>query len=204
MRTRFGDKYQNRKLVNDLISTKAGTADRRVALEDVTHKAVNLSSAEDLKNLRRTLQSTDEGRVAFNEITAQALKDIRDKSTGNIGMDERGNPLVSPAKLAKTIGALDEAGKLDILFGKNAAEQLRTLVSVARDTYVSQPGAVNYSNTASSILAGSIDLMTSAATGIPMPAAIAIKKATDMTRKRKVKKRVKESLEFDATNGIGQ
>ena len=200
LRSNFSNKYQDKKLISDLLGTKPGSTDRKIALEKVSEKAIKLSSAEDLKNLRRTLQRTKDGKIAFNELAAQSLKDIKDISTGNIGQDERGNPLVSPAKFAKSINGLDESGKLDILFGKQGAEQLRTMVSIGRDTFVSQPGAVNHSNTAS-VLAAAIDLMTTATTGIPVPAAMALKKASTEVRKRKTKKQIKDALDFDATDG---
>ena len=170
LRTRFGDKYTDKRLIADLTSTKRGSADRRVALEAVADRSINLSSAEELKNLRRTLQSTDEGKLAFNELSAQSLKDIRDKATSGVGKDERGNPLVSPAKLMQEINKLDKSGKLDILFGKKGAEDLRTISEVARDVFVSQPGSVNYSNTASqlaTLLDAAMLPISYATTGLP-------------------------------------
>ncbi len=206
LRSNFSSKYQDKKLIADLLGTKPGSTDRKIALEKVSEKSIKLSSAEELKNLRRTLQKTEEGKIAFNELAAQALKDIKDISTGNIGQDSRGNPLVSPAKFAKAVNGLDESGKLDILFGKKGAEQLRTMVDIGRDTFVSQPGAINYSNTASQI-ANFLDaavLLPAAfmTTGIPLTGLVTgTKVAAKKARQRKTKKQVKEALEFDAING---
>jgi hypothetical protein len=201
LRTKYGEKYQEKKLINDLVSTKPNSSDRKIALENVFQKSVKTGSAEELKNLRRTLQRTDEGRQAFSELTAQAIKNIKKQATGNIGQDENGNPLVSPAKLNKEIKALDESGKLDILFGKKGAEDLRTIAEVAKDVFVSQPGAVNYSNTSSALMTMIDAAMlpaSFAATGLPMTGiATGAKAIKDRSRKRRTKKQIKEALEFD-------
>jgi len=201
LRSKFSEKYEDKKLISDLTSKKPGSSDRRVALENVVKRSVNQGSRDDLLNLRRTLQRTDDGKQAYSEIAAQALKDIKSKSTGGVGQDERGNPLVSPAKLRQNINALDKSGKLEVLYGKKGAEDLRTIADVARDVYVSQGGAVNYSNTASS-LAMALDLMASpltyGAAGLPLPIMTALKSAADKTRKMSTRKKVKEALEFDS------
>lgn len=203
LRNDFGKKYEEKKLIADLTSTKPGSTDRRVALEKVVNKVVNQGSKDEIINLRRTLQKTEEGREAFVELAAQALKDIKAKALGNIGQDEKGNPLVSPAKLSAEINKLDDSGKLDVLFGKKGAEQLRTLRDVSKDVFVSQPGAVNFSNTASSQLANFLDaavLLPGAflTTGIPMTGLVTgTKAAARKARDRKTKKQIKEAINFD-------
>ena len=55
---------------------KKGTDDRKVALENVTEK-VSSGSLDDLRHVRRLLTTQgDEGKQDFNEIRAQALKDL--------------------------------------------------------------------------------------------------------------------------------
>jgi len=205
LRNDFGKKYQEKKLIADLTSTKPGSTDRRVALEKVVDKAVNQGSRDELINLRRTLQRTEEGREAFVELAAQALKDIKAKALGNVGQDEKGNPLVSPAKLSAEINKLDANGKLDVLFGKKGAEQLRTLRDVSKDVFVSQPGAVNMSNTATA-LDQAVKFLDAAillpgafvATGLPMTGfATGAKMTAKKARDRKTKKQIKEAINFD-------
>ena len=202
LRRQFAEKYQEKKLINDLVSTKPNSSDRKIALENVFQKTVKTGSADELKNLRRTLQRTDEGKQAYAELAAQAIKNVKKQATGNIGQDENGNPLVSPAKLNKEIKSLDESGKLEILFGKKGAEDLRTIADVSRDVLVSQPGAVNYSNTASTLLTQMIDAAmlpaSFAATGLPMTGlATGARAIKDRARKRKTKKQIDQALNFD-------
>jgi hypothetical protein len=204
LRTEFSNKYQKKKLIKDLTSTKPGTSDRTIALENVVNKTVNLGSAEELINLRRTLQKTEDGKEAFKEVAAQVIKNIKLKAAGGVGKDENGNPLVSPAKLKQEIERLDQSGKLDILFGKKGAEDLRTIKDIAIDVFVSQPGAVNFSNT-SSALATLLDAallpITYSTTGLPMTGlATGVRAGSKKLKQRKTKKRIKESLNFDAAN----
>jgi len=204
LRTEFSNKYQKKKLIKDLTSTKPGTNDRTVALENVVNKTVNLGSAEELINLRRTLQKTEEGKEAFKEVAAQVIKNIKLKAAGGVGKDENGNPLVSPAKLKQEIERLDQSGKLDILFGKKGAEDLRTIKDIAVDVFVSQPGAVNYSNTASTLatlLDAALLPITYSTTGLPMTGlATGVRASSKKLKQRKTKQRIKESLNFDARN----
>jgi len=202
LRRNYAKKYQEKKLINDLVSTKPNSSDRKIALENVFQKSVKTGSADELKNLRRTLQRTDEGKQAYAELAAQAIKNVKKQATGNIGQDENGNPLVSPAKLNKEIKSLDESGKLEILFGKKGAEDLRTIADVSRDVLVSQPGAVNTSNTASTLLTQMMDAailpVSFYATGLPLYGLTAgARQIKDKARKRKTKKQIDQALNFD-------
>lgn len=194
LRSRYAQNYERIGIVKNLLGKKRGSDDRKIALEDVTNKIVNTGSLADLKQTKRLLTTAgDEGKQAFHEIQAQTLKDLRDTITSNVGRDSDGNPMVSAAKLDRAIRSLDKDGKLDVLFTKAGAEQLRTVNDVAKDVYLSQPGAVNMSNTSTAVLAA-LDLMGTAAVGVPLPIAMGLRMTTKGLKERKVKKKVKESL----------
>lgn len=195
LRTDYRKKYEGVEIIKNLLGKKRGSDDRKIAMEQVKNKIVDTGTVADLRQVKRLLTSAgDEGKQAFREIQAQTIKDFRESITSNVGRDPNGNPLVSAAKLDRAISALDKNGKLDILFGSEGADQLRFLNDVAKDVFVSQPGAVNYSNTSSAIVAA-LDLMGTAATGVPLPLAIAAKKGRSMLKERKTKKLIKESLD---------
>tara|TARA_R110002020_G_scaffold467984_1_gene691917 strand:+ start:408 stop:2213 length:1806 start_codon:yes stop_codon:yes gene_type:complete len=194
LRSRYAQNYERVGIVKNLLGKKRGSDDRKIALEDVTNKIVNTGSLADLRQAKRLLTTAgDEGKQAFHEIQAQTLKDLRDTITSNVGRDSEGNPMVSAAKLDRAIRSLDKDGKLDVLFTKAGAEQLRTVNDVAKDVYLSQPGAVNMSNTSTAVLAA-LDLMGTAAVGVPLPIAMGLRMTTKGLKERKVKKKVKESL----------
>lgn len=199
LRSRYAQNYENIGIVRDLLGRKRGTQDRKIALENVANKIVNSGSVEDLKQVRRVLRTEGEtGNAAFTEIQAQILKDLRDAATSNTAMGPDGKPLISAAKIDKFVKRLDQDGKLDILYGKQGAQAIRDLRDTAIDVYVSQPGAVNYSNTSSAI-AAYLDLMASpltfGATGLPLPIVTAITKGSKAIKDRAIKKRVEKSLQ---------
>lgn len=194
MRRQLAGKYENLAIVDQLLDTKGQYADKRIAAENVVNRAVIGGSIEDVRNLRRVLTTAgDEGIEAWKEVRAATLRHLRDEVTKNVGRDPLGNPLISASQFDRTIKSLDQNGKLELIFGKTNAAQLRDLNDIVRDIYVSQPNAVNTSNTASVLLA-SIDMMASAGTGIPAPILSGLKITRDKLKKRKVEKKVSEAL----------
>jgi len=194
LRSRYASNYENIGIIKDLLGKKRGTDDRKIAIENVSNKIIN-GTVEDLKQVRRLLRTQgEEGQQAFTELRAQALKDLKESVTKNVGVASDGSPMVSAAAFDKYIKNLDQNGKLDLLFGKKAAEQLRDLRDISKDVLVSQPGAVNYSNTAS-VIAPALDIIMSGFSGIPLPLAITTKKASQALRERGTKRKVKEALE---------
>ena len=195
LRTDFANKYERSEIIKKILASKRGSNDRQIPLEQIKNKVVDSGSVDDLKQVKRLLTSYgEEGKQAFKEIQAQTLKDLKSSITSNVTRDPNGNPIVSAAKLDRAVGALDKNGKLDILFGPEGADQVRFLNDVAKDVYVSQPGAVNMSNTSNAIVAA-LDLMGSASVGVPLPVAIGTKKLRDAMKSRRTKKMIKESLD---------
>lgn len=194
MRRQLAGKYENLAIIDQLLDTKGQYADKRIAAENVVNRAVIGGSIEDVRNLRRVLTTAgDDGIEAWKEVRAATLRHLRDEVTKNVGRDPLGNPLISASQFDRTIKSLDQNGKLELIFGKTNAAQLRDLNDIVRDIYVSQPNAVNTSNTASVLLA-SIDMMASAGTGIPAPILSGLKITRDKLKKRKTDKRIDEAL----------
>lgn len=195
MRQQLANKYENLAIVDQLLDTKGQYNDQKIAAENVVNKAVINGSVEDLKNLRRVLSTAGtDGMDALKEVRAATVRHIRDEATRNVGRDQNGNPLISAAGMDKAIKALDKNGKLDLLFGKKEADKLRLLNDVTKDIMVSQPNAVNTSNTASVVLAA-FDLMNTAATGVPVPVLYGLNQLKNKAKAAKTGKRVKEALE---------
>lgn len=194
LRKQYADNYERTEIVKNILGSKRGSNDRRIALEDVVDKTVFNGSVEDLSQVRRLLQTQgQEGMAAWRELQAATMRSIRDEATSNVGQTPDGLPIVSPAKLNKAIMRLDENGKLDKIFGKKNAERLKDLNEAVKDAFVAQPGAVNTSNTSSAVLAA-IDMMISAGTMVPTPILSGIKYSKDALKKRAIEKRVEEAL----------
>jgi hypothetical protein len=126
MRRQLANKYENLAIIDQLLDTKGQYADHRIAAENVVNRAIIGGTVEDVRNLRRVLTTGgEEGLDAWKEVRAATLRHLRDEVTKNVGRDPSGNPLISAAQFDRTIKALDQNGKLDMVFGKRHAEQLR-------------------------------------------------------------------------------
>jgi hypothetical protein len=194
LRARYAQNYENIGLVYDLINKKRGMSDDLIAPENVFRKAILDAPVQDVRQVRRILQTAGpEGQQAFNELRGATVRYIRDEATKNVARDTRGNEIVSAARMHQVINNLDRSGKLDLIFGKKGAEQMRALNEIAKDVYTSPPGAVNTSNTASVLLAA-LDMAISGAGGMPLPVMSGLRLLTANLKDRRIQKQVNEAL----------
>lgn len=195
-RARFGSDYENIGLVKNLLGQKRGSSDRAIAMEDVLRRSVidPSTSLDTVRQVRRLLQTEGpNGQQAWKELQGGTLKFMRDEATKGVGRDELGNAVLSPAQLDRVIGQLDKSGKLDFVFGKKGAEQLRTINDVAKDVLTSPAGAVNTSNTAS-VLAGMMDIAISGTAGVPAPIMTSFRLMTKGIKDAKTRAEVRKAL----------
>jgi len=194
LRTEMANRFENRSVVADLLSQKRGMDDRRVAIEDVVSRIVDNGSLDDLMFAGRQIKrSGASGRQAWAEIQGAVLERIKNKAFGNITRNERGDVVLSAPKLDSAIKELDADGKLEYLFGKRGAEQLRTLNEIAKDVRSQVPNATNYSNTAV-VLAQAIDLALTSTTGVPLPVANGLRYAQKHIKDRAIRARITDAL----------
>lgn len=195
-RARYAQNYENISLVKNLLGTKNGSADRAVALEDVLRRSVlePSTSLDTVKQVRRLLQTEGpNGQQAWKELQGGTLRYIRDEATKGVARDETGAPIISASQLDRAITGLDKTGKLDFVFGKKGAEQLRTINDVAKDVMVAPPGAVNNSNTAGVLLAA-MDMAVSGFAGVPAPILSSVRIIGNSVRDAKLRARVNQAL----------
>ena len=195
-RAQFSSDYENIGLVENLLGQKRGSNDRAIAMEDVLRRSVidPSTSLDTVRQVRRLLQTEGpNGQQAWKELQGGTLKFMRDEATKGVGRDELGNAVLSPAQLDRVITQLDKSGKLDFVFGKKGAEQLRTINDVAKDVLTSPAGTVNTSNTAS-VLAGMMDIAISGTAGVPAPIMTSFRLMTKGVKDAKTRARVKKAL----------
>lgn len=199
LRTNFAREFNDRAVINDLVRNKRGSADRAVALEDVFERAILRRGLDDVRHLRRVLQTAgDGGQQAWRELQGQAMRHIQEQALRGTQRDQRGNVVVSHAGLERAIRELDADGRLDFIFGKKGAEQLRDLRDISADVLTAPPGSVNTSNTSSAILNAIDTLVTFSASGLPVPAFALLRKALSVAKERGMRKRITQSLEQPA------
>ena len=194
-RAKYAADYENVGLIKDLVGMKRTSADRVVALENVFDRSIKNGSLDDVRQLRRILQTEGEsGQQAWKELQGATIRHIQDQAFGGASRDVRGNPVVSAPALERAVASLDRSGKLDFIFGKKGAEQIRLINDVAKDVATAPPGAVNTSNTASALLTALDTVASYGTTGLPVPVAHLLKASITTMKNRKLKARVQAAL----------
>ena len=153
MRVQYARQFENAASVDKLLSKKPGTTDRSVALEDVFDHVILKGSFDDTRNVALLLKKGGtQGQQAWRELQGQTIEYIKDQVTKNIQRDAKGQPIPSAAAMNKVVRDLDADGKLDYIFGKKGAEEIRDLRDSIVDIYSPVKGAANYSNTSSAFI----------------------------------------------------
>lgn len=195
LRKRYADNYERIGIIKNIIGNKRGSSDRAIAVEDVFSRSILNGSLDDVRQLRRILQTEGpNGKSAWQELQGATVNYIKDQATRSSVPDSSGNQIVSAAGLDRAIKSLDKTGKLEFLFGKRGANQMRLLNDVAKDVLTAPPGSVNTSNTASILLAA-LDMGTTAAVGIPAPILSTINILKNRIKDRNIRKRVDKALD---------
>lgn len=194
-RARYAQEFENHAVISKLLNNKRGTADRQVAMEDIYNHTIQKGSLDDVRTVRKVLQTAGEdGKQAWRELQGATLRDIRDKSTQSVALDSAGNRVMSPAALDKAITALDADGKLDFIFGKKGAQTLRDIREIAQiSRTVSPEAAINHSNTAMT-LAALADTVFSGLSGIPAPIATTSRLALKHIKDVRLRNRISDAL----------
>lgn len=192
---KYAGEFKNQGAIAKILATKPGTADRAIAYEDVWQKAVPGDySVQDLRNLRTTLfRGGPDGAQAWRDLGGATVDWIKQSATKNVAMDELGNPIVSAAGMRKAMNTIGR-DKMELLFGKRNATRMQDLADTIDDLKIAPPGAVNWSNTAATIMAALADVGISGLTGIPLPISSGIKYAIGKVKDAKLRARVESAL----------
>lgn len=196
MRVQYARQFEDAAAVDRLLSKKPGTTDRSVALEDVFEFAVLKGSFDDTRNIAVLLKKGGtQGQQAWRELQGQTLDYIRDQVTKSSQRDANGAPIPSAARMNTIVRDLDADGKLDYIFGKKGAEEIRNLRDVMLDVYSSVPGTANYSNTSSALIRALENVNKSPLSRIPGVGS-ATRYAEESARQKALQKLVNESLTY--------
>jgi hypothetical protein len=198
LRIQYAKDFENAAFVDKLLSKKPGTTDRSVALEDVWNHAIMKGGLDDTRAVALALKKAGpEGQQAWRELQGQTIAMMQDAVTKGVSRDLSGNRIVSPAKFDSVVRELDSSGKLEYIFGKKGAQEVRDLRDTALDVYTKVPGAVNYSNTASTLARRLESLSRSPIGKVPI-AKQALEYAEERARTNALTKQVNEALNYNA------
>ena len=179
-RKQLAKEFEDVSRVDKLLGTKAGYADRRVALDDVFKHVVLDGSLEEMRSVTSLLKKAGpEGRQAYAELQGQTIQHMKDMLTKSDQMSFK--------NLNTLITQLDSEDKLTYMFGKTGRDQILDLRNAIKDVVVKEPGAVNYSNTSGAVLRGLEALQS-----LKVPGA---SKIAELARTREVSKKVEKALE---------
>lgn len=191
LRANYAREFENVGVVDKLLSKKAGTTDRAVALEDVFNHAILKGSLDDVRSISRTLKRAGpEGQQAYRELLAQTLEHMREGITKNIQRDANNNPIVSAKQFDTIVKNLDASGKLDYLFTKKGAEEIRNLRDTAILVY-DVPQGINTANTSSNLSKVFDKILQKIPFAGPM-----VEAGAEALEKQKISKQVKESINY--------
>ena len=191
LRANYAREFENVGVVDKLLSKKAGTTDRAVAFEKVFDHAILNGSLDDVKAIGQTLKRAGpEGQQAYRELVGQTVEYMREAITKNIRTDESGRRIVSAAQFDTVVRNLDKSGKLDYLFGKKGAEEIRNLRDTAILVY-DMPLGVNTSNTSSAV----DKVLNKLLQKIPLAGPI-VEVGSEALEKQKLSKQVQEAINF--------
>lgn len=151
-RISYARQFENVGAIDKLLRRKPGTTDRAVAVEDVFDHVILKGSLDDTVAIGRLLKKSVRGQQAWKELQGQTIEHIKEQVTKSVATDPKGNPFPSPARLKGIIRELDSDGKLDYIFGKPGAQELRDLNATVQTAYTAPPGTVNFSNNAGAII----------------------------------------------------
>jgi hypothetical protein len=196
LRTKYGREFENVGYIDKLLRQKPGTTDRAVAFEDVFDHSILNGSLDDVRSIGMTLKKSGlEGQQAFKELQGQTVQYIKDQVTKNSEMDAFDNPIVSPARFKAVVTTLDQDGKLDYIFGKKGAQEIRDLYQTTM--YVNKPlqGAANYSNSASAIITG-LDKINQTPLGKIPGLGTVSKFVVEKGKESALKKQIEESIKY--------
>ena len=191
LRANYAREFENVGVVDKLLSKKAGTTDRAVALEDVFNHAILKGSVDDVRAISRTLKRAGpEGQQAYRELLAQTLEHMREGITKNIQRDANNNPIVSAKQFDTIVKNLDASGKLDYLFTKKGAEEIRNLRDTAILVY-DVPQGINTANTSSALTKVFDKILQKIPFAGPM-----VEAGAEALEKQKIGKQVQESINY--------
>ena len=185
-RAGLGRQYEDTYRVAKLLGTKGGYADRAVALDDVFSHVVLDGDLDQMRTVTKLLKNGGEdGQRAYAALQGQTIQYLKDQLNKNT------SGKLSYDAFAKTLATLDKEGKLDYMFGKKGRETLTELQGTLRDALVEIPGTVNYSNTGN-VVVRALDKLASLR--IPLAKTVA-----DIAKESELKKKVEQSITYDAT-----
>jgi hypothetical protein len=131
-RRRHAVEFEEHDFVNRALGTKGKTSADRIPAERITESVQQLPRDELARFKAQLLAAGPNGQAAWRQVAADVLQTIKERATNQNSRGTDGEARLKTAELGNQIARLDAAGKLELLFGKEVADQLRNVVEAAR------------------------------------------------------------------------
>jgi len=138
--------FENASYVSDLLSKKPGTTDRAVALDDVFKHSILDGSLEDTRAIGVVLKKGGpEAQQAWKELQGLTLAKMRDEADELFQKVRRGQSADASLRSFQTrVRELDRSGKLEYLFGKKGAQEIRDTISTVETVLSRAPTGARF------------------------------------------------------------
>jgi hypothetical protein len=212
----YANEFTNRDVIDKALRTKPGTRDRAVAYEDIFNHAIMNGSTDDVRHVFRVLEAhpasaapevVAAGQQAARDLRGAVINHIKDEMQKNLNVDSTGARTGSPAKIDAIVRELDKDGKLDVIFGKKGADQVRDLRDVAIDLYTSPSGTVNSSGTSADLIRNGLmqklDDIAAYTKATPIVGK-AIKYTSDQVKSANTRRKVRDAINPNLKDLVGR
>lgn len=132
------EEFKSQGAIRDLTTEKAGTTDRRIALEDTLGRVIR-GSNESLEAIKTTLTrggtaaTRQRGARAWKDLQAGVIEHLREAAAGKRKIEGEDSQLQFSSSFLDELHRLEQGGKIETLFGKAAANEIRQLGESVRD-----------------------------------------------------------------------
>jgi hypothetical protein len=146
LRMREAKYFENASYVSDLLGTKAGSKDRKVALDDIFKHSILDGSLEDTRAIGVILKKGGpEAQQAWKELQGLTLAKMRDEADELFQNARKGQSVGGPLRSYQTrVRELDRSGKLEYLFGPKGAQEIRDTISTVETVLARAPTGARY------------------------------------------------------------
>jgi hypothetical protein len=184
------EKFEDVGLIAQILGTKRNSSDRVVAAEKVVSKIMSETTpAASIVRMRDLLTGEGGQPQAWRELQGAVMEQIKEAAYKGVVRNQAGDLVIKPTALDNVLRGLDKAGKLDALFDKRTAQDLRDINLLVQDLATLPPGVGNPSGTASTII-NFLD-MASNIPGVGGLAAKGVSKAREAAARSELRQEVK-------------
>lgn len=182
----WNQEFKQQKAVRDLTGEKTNMSDRRIALEGTTDYVLK-SDRESLQSIKDTLlkggseKTRTRGEKAWRDLQAGVIQKLREEAAGKRGIRNEADQEQFNSAFLDRFSELDRSGKLEVLFGEQAAGKLRSIAETVRDVRTKPATRVSGSDTVPRLLS-MMEVLAHKVPGVGPLAVKGVKKLSESVR----------------------